>query len=149
MLIEMRPAANSDFDYCRCLYFGEMKWIINELRLDLAAQESRFQQQWNPMQVHIITIDDADVGWVQIIRQEEELFIAQIIVARRFQRRGVGTEIMKRLIADAAQMGLPLLLSVVKINPAGRLYHRLGFQITHEDERKYYMKRDINADNHL
>lgn len=148
MLIEMRPAANSDFDYCRSLYFGEMKWIINELRLDLVAQESSFQQQWNPMQVHIITVDDADAGWVQTIRQEEALFIAQIIVERRFQRRGVGTEIMKRLIADAAQMGLPLLLSVVKINPARRLYQRLGFQITHEDERKYYMKRDINAGNH-
>ena len=149
MLIEMHSATNSDFDYCRCLYFGEMKWMIDELHLDLDAQENGFRQQWNPMQVRIITLDGLDVGWVQIIRQEEALFIAQIIVERRFQRRGVGTEIMKRLIADAAQMGLPLLLSVVKINPAGRLYHRLGFQITHEDERKYYMKRDINADNHL
>jgi ribosomal protein S18 acetylase RimI-like enzyme len=30
----------------------------------------------------------------------------------------------------------------VKINPALRLYERLGFRITHEDERKFYMKRD-------
>jgi ribosomal protein S18 acetylase RimI-like enzyme len=30
----------------------------------------------------------------------------------------------------------------VKINPALRLYERLGFRITHEDERKFYRKRD-------
>jgi ribosomal protein S18 acetylase RimI-like enzyme len=33
-------------------------------------------------------------------------------------------------------------LSVVKINPALRLYERLGFRITHEDDRKFYMKRE-------
>ena len=145
MLIAMRPALNSDFDYCRCLYFSEMKWIIDELHLDLAAQENGLQQQWNPMQVHIVTLDGSDAGWVQTIRQEEALFVGQIIVERRFQRRGIGTEIMRRLISDAAQIGLPLCLSVVKINPARRLYQRLGFQITHEDDRKFYMKRDLGA----
>lgn len=145
MLIAMRPAASSDFDYCRCLYFGEMKWMIDELHLALSAQEDGFRQQWNPMQVRIITLDDADVGWVHTTRQEEALFVGQIIVEHRFQRKGVGTEIMKRLIAEAAQVGLPLLLSVVKINPAQRLYRRLGFQVTHEDDRKLHMKRDVDT----
>jgi len=31
---------------------------------------------------------------------------------------------------------------VVKTNPAQRLYVRLGFRTTHEDERKFYMRRD-------
>ena len=146
MLIGMREAVNSDFDYCRCLYFGEMNWMIHELHLDVAAQENGFQQQWNQMQVRIITLDGADVGWVQTIRQEEGLFVAQIIVEHRFQRRGIGTEIMKRLILDAEQIGLPVLLSVVKINPARTLYQRLGFHVTDEDERKLHMKRDVNID---
>ena len=149
MLIAMRPALNSDFDYCRCLYFGEMKWIIDELHLDLAAQENGFQQQWNPMQVRIITFDGTDVGWVQTIRQEEALFLGQIIIERRFQRRGIGTQIMRQLISDAAQIGLPLCLSVVKINPALRLYQRLGFHITHEDELKFYMKRNVDTRSRL
>lgn len=149
MLIAMRPALNSDFDYCRCLYFGEMKWIIDELHLDLAAQENGFQQQWNPMQVRIITFDGTDVGWVQTIRQEEALFLGQIIIERPFQRRGIGTQIMRQLISDAAQIGLPLCLSVVKINPALRLYQRLGFHITHEDELKFYMKRNVDTRSRL
>ncbi len=144
MLIAMRPALSSDFDYCRCLYFAEMEWIISELHLDLSAQDDGFRQQWNPMQVRIITLDGADVGWVQTVRQEEAVLVGQIIIERRFQRKGIGTEIMKRLIADAAHMCLPLVLSVVKINPARTLYQRLGFQVTHEDDRKFYMKRDVD-----
>ena len=145
MPIAMRPALDADFDYCRGLYFDEMAWIMDELHLDLAAQESGFQQQWQTTQVCIITLDRADVGWFQTIRQPEALLISQMFVEREFQRRGIGTEIMKRLIDDASQIGLPLLLSVVKINPARRLYERLGFRITHEDDRKFYMKRDLDA----
>jgi hypothetical protein len=35
-----------------------------------------------------------------------------------------------------------LTLGVVKTNPALGLYERLGFRITHEDERKFYMRHD-------
>jgi hypothetical protein len=31
---------------------------------------------------------------------------------------------------------------VVKINPARRLYERLGFTVIHEDERKLYLQWD-------
>jgi len=31
---------------------------------------------------------------------------------------------------------------VVKINPARRLYERLGFSVTHEDLHKVYMRRE-------
>jgi len=44
MPIALRPALNQDFAYCRRLYFGEMKWIIEALHLDKAAQEIGFQQ---------------------------------------------------------------------------------------------------------
>jgi ribosomal protein S18 acetylase RimI-like enzyme len=33
-------------------------------------------------------------------------------------------------------------LGVVKTNPAKRLYERLGFRVTNEDERKLYMRRE-------
>ena len=49
---------------------------------------------------------------------------------------------VKGLIEEAAKAGQALTLGVVKINPARRLYERLGFRTTHEDERKFYMRRD-------
>jgi ribosomal protein S18 acetylase RimI-like enzyme len=69
----------------------------------------------------------------------------QIFVDSPFQCRGIGTEVMKRLIREATAFNLAIRLNVVKINHARRLYERLGFRITHEDNRKFYMKRDANV----
>jgi GNAT superfamily N-acetyltransferase len=138
--ITLRPALQQEFDYCKRLYFTEMKWIIEELHLDRAAQDTGFQQQWNLQQVHIIEIGGAPVGWLHTITQDQELFVAQMFVDRPFQRKGIGTEVMKRLIDEAARLHQTLRLSVAKINPARRLYERLGFRTTHEDDRKFYMQ---------
>jgi GNAT superfamily N-acetyltransferase len=97
------------------------------------------------MQVRIIVLDGSDVGWVQTIRKNEELFVAQMFVDGRFQRKGIGTKVMKRLISEATAFNLAVRLNVVRINPARRLYERLGFRVTHEDHRKFYMKRDAGV----
>ncbi len=143
--IELRPALDHDFEYCRRLYFSEMRWIIEELHLDRTAQETGLRQQWNSTQVRIVVLDGADVGWVQTIREQDELFVGQMFVEGRFQRKGIGTEVMKRLISEAAAFNLAVRLNVVSINPARRLYERLGFRVTHEGDRKCYMKRDADV----
>ena len=140
--LELRPAIDHDFEYCRCLYFAEMRWIIEELHLDRSSQETSFRQQWNPAQVRMIAIDGTDVGWLQAMPQNDEFFVAQMFVDGPFQRRGIGSEVVKRLIAEANSLNLAVRLNVVRINPARRLYERLGFQVTGEDDRKFYMKRD-------
>ena len=142
MPILFRQALDQDFDYCKRLYFEEMEWIIEELHLDRDAQAAGFQQQWDVTQVRIIALDGADVGWVQTMTQEDELFVAQMFVDRPFQRRGIGTEVMERLIGEAALVNQTMRLNVVKINPALKLYQRLGFHVIREDDRKFYMKRD-------
>ena len=131
MPIELRPAIDHDFEYCRRLYFVEMRWIIEELNLDRTTQETSFRQQWNPAQVRMIVFDGTDVGWLQAMRQNDEFF-----------RRGIGTEVVKRLISEANELNLAMRLNVVRINPARRLYERLGFRVVSEDDRKFYMKRE-------
>jgi ribosomal protein S18 acetylase RimI-like enzyme len=142
MLIAFRPAVAADFDYCRRIYFAEMDWIIRELGIDELAQQKSFVKQWNPSQVRIITLDGADIGWLQGFAAGDDLFLAQLFVERGHQRRGIGTEVMKRLIEEADQLNQAVRLDVVKINPAMRLYERLGFRILGEEDRKFYMKRD-------
>jgi ribosomal protein S18 acetylase RimI-like enzyme len=141
VLISFRQALDQDFDYCKRLYFEEMEWIIKELHLDRAAQAS-FQRQWNLTEVRIIALDGSDVGWLQAMTQDDELFVAQMFVDRGFQRRGIGTEVMKRLIGEAARANQTIRLNVAKISPAVRLYERLGFKVIREDDRKFYMKHD-------
>jgi GNAT superfamily N-acetyltransferase len=142
MLIALRPARSQDFDYCKRIYFAEMDWIIRELHLDEVAQADSFQKQWTETQVRIITLQGADIGWLQSFPQDDVLFIAQLFVERTHQRRGIGTEVMKRLINEATQRNQAIRLDVVKVNPALRLYERLGFRISGQEDRKFYMVRD-------
>jgi ribosomal protein S18 acetylase RimI-like enzyme len=139
--IAFRAALAQDFEYCRRIYFAEMQWIIDRLGLNQTAQEVSFEEQWQAAQVRIIMFDQFDVGWLQTITQDAELFVAQLFVEGKFQRRGIGTGVMDRLIAEASRLNQAVALSVVRINPAVHLYKRLGFQITAEDDRKFYMRR--------
>jgi ribosomal protein S18 acetylase RimI-like enzyme len=138
----LRPARPEDFDYCARLYFEGMDTIIKELNLDLEAQVAGFRQRWDVTQVRIITLDGTDIGWLQSFVREDALFLGQLFVDGALRRQGIGTEIVKSLIGEAARAGQALTLGVVKTNPALRLYERLGFRTTHEDERKFYMRRD-------
>lgn len=50
------------------------------------------------------------------------------------------------MIGEAAHARQAMTLGVVKTNPALRLYRRLGFRITHDDDdRKYYMRRELGT----
>lgn len=142
MQIELRPALNQDFEYCKRLYFAGMKTIIEELHLDMGAQAITFREQWVLTEVRIITANGSDVGWLHTTAKDGGLFVAQLFVDGPFQRQGIGTEVMRRLISGAARLNQAVRLAVVKINPAVRLYERLGFQTTHHDDRKFYMERD-------
>jgi len=60
----------------------------------------------------------------------------------RFQRQGIGSRVIRAVIDEATRERKAVTLSVVKINPARRLYERLGFSVTHEDLHKVYMRRE-------
>ena len=150
MQIVLRPAVSQDFEYCKRLYFTGMKKIIEELGLDMAAQAASFLQNWDLAEVRIIAVGNSDVGWLQSSVRDDGLFVAQLFVDDPFQGQGIGTEVMNRLIGEASRLNQAVRLAVVKTNPALRLYERLGFHITHEDDRKFYLKRnpDVAASRH-
>jgi ribosomal protein S18 acetylase RimI-like enzyme len=143
--ITLRPAVAEDFDYCANLYFAGIEWMFEEFKLDRVAQVAGLRLRWEATQVQIIQLNAADVGWLQSVVEDDTLFLAQIFIDAAFRGRGIGTEVMKRLIAKAAQARRPITLGVVKTNPALRLYRRLGFRITHDDDRKFYMKREAGT----
>lgn len=146
MKIDLLPASNQDFDYCERLYFSGMENIIEELKLDIIHQAATFRRQWDVAQIRIITLDDANVGWLQSIVHDDALFLAQLFVEGPFQKRGIGSAVMHRLIGEASGAQLAMALGVVKSNPAVSLYRRLGFRTVHEDDMKFYMRREPEQD---
>ena len=142
MKVTLRPAVNADFEACRRTYFAETDWINERLQLKRDEQESMFQKLWTPSQVCMIQADGIDVGWLQTVVSKSEHMLGQIFVDAPFQRKGIGTEVLRRIVEEASRLQLPIRLAVVKFNPSRRLYERLGFKVTHEDERKVYMTRE-------
>ena len=65
------------------------------------------------------------------------VLLGQLFVDVPYQRQGIGTEVVLQIIREAAQARQGVKLGVVKTNPALRLYERLGFRITDEDERNF------------
>jgi GNAT superfamily N-acetyltransferase len=147
MRVSLRPASSGDFDFCAKLYFGGREQAIEESGLDMGALVADLRERWEVTQVRIITLENRDIGWLQTRIEDDAtpgraLFVVQLFIDSPFQGQGIGTEVMHRIIQEARAAGQAVTLGVVKSNPALRLYTRLGFQITHEDERKFYMRRD-------
>jgi ribosomal protein S18 acetylase RimI-like enzyme len=140
--VALRPARARDLAFCERLYFKEMGWIIEALRLDAAKQRESFPLTWRSEEVRVIVVTGNDVGWLQITSLDDTFFLAQLYLAGDFQRRGIGAAVLRMLFRETAPSGKAITLGVVKINPARRLYERLGFRATHEDEHKVYMRRE-------
>jgi GNAT superfamily N-acetyltransferase len=143
--VSLRPARAGDLDFCASLYLSEMEATMRAVKLDVTAHMARFPRQWEVSEVRILVLDGTDVGWLQTKVTEDALFLAQFFVAAALQRRGIGTQVLNRLLDEANQEGHAMTLAVVKINPALRLYERLGFRVTHEDDRKFYMRREPDS----
>ena len=121
MRLTLRPARPEDLDYCARHYFEGMEKIIKGLNLNMDVQVAGLRQRWDVTQVRIITLDGTDIGWLQSFENDGALFLGQLFVDGALRRRGIGTEVVKALIEEAARAGRPMTLGVVKTNPALRL----------------------------
>lgn len=111
------------------------------------AQYSRFLTTFRPQTMRIIQYDGQDVGMIELLERPEELFIARFEVLPEFQNRGIGTIIIQRAMDQAAAAQKPLRLQVFKINPARRLYERMGFVEPGEKETHIQMEWLTNETN--
>jgi|TARA_R100001369_G_C3300607_1_gene165627 ribosomal protein S18 acetylase RimI-like enzyme len=82
-----------------------------------------------------------DIGGYCLKQKADHLYLEMLLVDPAWQRQGYGSTIMTEVLKQADSVDLPVRLSVLKINPAFRFYHRLGFVIETEDEIRYRMVR--------
>ena len=139
--LTLRPAQPADFAFCQRTYFEPMRKTIGELGLDEAKHLANFASRWQVEQVRIVMTRGQVIGWLQTASTDDALFLAQLFIDTSFQRQGIGRRLMQILIEEAARENKAITLGVVKTNPARRLYERLGFRVTHEDQYKFYMLR--------
>lgn len=84
--------------------------------------------------IQIIRHDECDAGFMIVEETEEEIRLNEINLLRRFQRKGIGSEIIRKIQRNADAQGKRVWLQVLKVNPAVRLYERLGFRVYSETD---------------
>lgn len=110
------------------------------LRLQYKAREQSYAAQFPGASDSIILTDDEMIGRMLVAELEDEFRLVDIAIVSRSQRRGVGTMMIRRLLASAADSGKPVRLHVGVLNPAKELYARLGFQKIRENGGSFLME---------
>lgn len=141
--IDLRAATPEDFDMALKLYLVTMKPLTAELMTwDETKQSTSFAAQWHVEDVQIITFEGRTVGWMQAAETPSEIFLQQLFVSPEYQGRGIGSKVVQTLLQGWQATGKPVVLNVLKNNPARNLYARLGFVIVGEEGVKFQMRRN-------
>jgi ribosomal protein S18 acetylase RimI-like enzyme len=139
MEYRLRPARGDDFEFLFRLltvalgpYVAEI-WGWNE-----DEQRQRFARHFDAGRYQIVHLEK-DIGTIEVEQREREIYLCNIELLPEYQRKGIGTALIREVLADADRKSLPVTLQVFKINPARRLYERHGFEITGENATHYQM----------
>jgi ribosomal protein S18 acetylase RimI-like enzyme len=144
MDVSLRPAAEQDREFLYALHCSTMRDSIEQTwGWDDAWQRVNFEQRLASYAVSIIEADSRPVGSLWLEFKPGELYIHDLEVAPPHQGKGIGATVVKMVIEQGARQGLPVVLSVLSVNPRARaLYERLGFRATAIEPPFVRMRRD-------
>jgi len=138
----LRQATESDSEFAYQVKKRAFKQYIEQTwGWDEAHQRQYHARHFDPSEVQVITYQGQDAGWLEVRREEEALWIAEIYISPEYQNRGIGSFLIAEALLEARQKGVPAKLGVLKVNTrAKRLYERLGFRVVSETRTHYLME---------
>lgn len=88
----------------------------------------------------ILDDNNVEVGLIDVIENEESIFVKSILISKTAQGHGLGTAVMTDIMARSVLTNKPIELQVFKINiRALTFYKRLGFEIIGDTELHHQM----------
>jgi ribosomal protein S18 acetylase RimI-like enzyme len=139
--ISFRSATGNDSDFLYALHVASMKEYVHKTwGWDDAFQESVFRKNYDPAEIKIIRYAQKEIGMLSLEEREADIFLRTIEIHPDYQGKGIGTVIINGIIADGTQKMKAVYLRVLKVNPAKRLYDRLGFSVIEETPTHYIMR---------
>jgi len=141
----LRPSRPEDRDFLFRLYASTREHELSALGWAAAQQEAflrmqfNVQQQWyaatySTAESQIIEQDDKPIGRIIVQRGRDIWRLIDISLLPEHRGHGIGGELIRALIKECGAFGAVLQLQVLNTNPAQRLYNRLGFIKTGEDQ---------------
>jgi ribosomal protein S18 acetylase RimI-like enzyme len=149
--ISLRAAGAEDRGFLLRLYAGTREeemaawgWSAAQreafVEMQFTARERSYEVLYPRAERQIVLLGNAPVGAMIVCREPAGMRLVDIAMLPDQRNRGLGASLIGGLIAEAARAGAPLKLSVMRGNRTIRLYERLGFVRTGEDEMYIQME---------
>ena len=120
---------------------AEGEYITSMFDWDEDVQRDFHARAWQQQKPDIITYDGKLIGTIATIESEDCIEIGQFFILPDYQKKGIGTHLLKSILDKADQLGKNVTLRFLKNNPVKSLYVRNGFRVVNTNEILYYMER--------
>lgn len=140
--LELSPASESDLDFVYRVTEAAMRgyvektWGIWEPRL----QRKTVYDSFNTQTQRIISRSGERIGILASSSHNAHAQLEKIYLLPAHQNQGIGSTLIRQLMQHASLQRKPLRLRVLRVNPARRLYDRLGFVATFTTLERIYME---------
>jgi ribosomal protein S18 acetylase RimI-like enzyme len=114
-----------------------MNWDENQkeafIVMQFNAQTRQYVMSYPHADNSIILLNEAPIGRLLVDRGEREFTLVDVALVSSQRGLGIGTQVIKNLLLEAAAEAKPVKLNVWHSNPAKKLYERLGFSAANDD----------------
>jgi GNAT superfamily N-acetyltransferase len=141
--IELVPCSADDKSFVFEVTEDAMRSYVEQAfgSWDRDRQRHRSDALFDPATYRLIVADGRRAGILVVENRPAEVFLARIFLLPDFQRRGIGSVLVRQLIDRAAAERKPLRLRVLRVNvDARRLYERLGLILTASTSDHHYLE---------
>lgn len=144
-MYDLRYATHKDYNFLYELNkITMLKYIEKIWGWEENIQQKFFRDKFSYEKYKIIVYDDVDIGVVAVSTNDNAIFIEIIEILPEYQSKGIGTEIISKIIIDSKNKNYSRVwLQVFKMNPAKKLYDRLEFLTKSETETHYIMEINL------
>ncbi len=151
-LIAFRPAGPDDDAFLQQVYastrqeeLAPLPWTAEQkssfLRMQFEAQHRHYHQQFPDASFQIILRDGVEAGRLYVDRRPDTIHVIDIALLPSHRGAGIGTSILRDLMAEGDLTGRSVTLYVERFNPALRLYERLGFRVAADSDVYLFLER--------
>jgi len=113
------------------------------LRQQCEAQLKHYRKHYVGAEFQIIELAGKRIGRIYVYRSPNEVCLMDIALLREHRGLGIGTELTSEVLRQAQAEGRVVTLHVEHMNPARRLYERLGFRLI--EDKGIYWKMEWSA----
>jgi ribosomal protein S18 acetylase RimI-like enzyme len=149
--IAFRPITSEDTEFLYTVYaktrteeLAVVNWTEPQkeafLRSQFNAQHQDYQGNYRGGDFLVVLQNGRPIGRLYLARLEREILIIDIALLPEYRNAGIGSAILKDILAEGARGGKRVSIHVEMFNPALALYERLGFRKLREHGVYYFME---------